>query len=140
MLIAGSSASMDMWDPTVLKQLSANHTVIIFDSRGRGQTSAGTIKNMIMSQFANDTARLRDALNIKKPDDTLGVSFGGFIAQELVLLHPEQVNRLIIYASHCNGKIAVPARPAPFAITPIEQAKIVASYLMIITYGERRCF
>jgi pimeloyl-ACP methyl ester carboxylesterase len=31
LLIAGSGASMDMWDPTVLKQLSANHTVIIFD-------------------------------------------------------------------------------------------------------------
>lgn len=129
LLIAGSGANMDMWDPTVLKQLSANHTVIIFDSRGKGQTSAETIKNMTMSQFANDTAGLIDALGIQKPVDILGVSFGGFIAQEIALLHPEQVDRLIIYASDCSGKIAVPARPAPFAATPIEQAKIVADMI-----------
>jgi len=129
LLIAGSGASMDMWDPTVLKQLSANHTVIIFDNRGKGQTSVGTIKNMTMSQFANDTAGLIDALAIQKPVDVLGVSFGGFIAQELALLHPGQVDRLIIYASDCDGKIAVPARPAPFAATPIEQAKIVADMI-----------
>jgi len=129
LLIAGSGASMDMWDPTVLKLLSINHTVIIFDNRGKGLTSAGTIKNMTMSQFANDTAGLIDALGIRKPVDILGASFGGFIAQELALLHPENVDRLIIYASDCNGKIAVPSRPAPFATTPIEQAKIVADMI-----------
>jgi hypothetical protein len=72
LLIAGSGASMDMWDRTVLKQLSANHTIIIFDNRGKGQISAGTIKNMTMSQFANDAAGLIDALGIKKPVDVLG--------------------------------------------------------------------
>jgi len=82
-----------------------------------------------MSQFANDTAGLIDALKIKKPVDILGASFGGFIAQELALLHPENVDRLIIYASDCNGKIAVPSRPAPFATTPSEQAKIVADMI-----------
>jgi alpha/beta hydrolase fold len=110
LLIAGSGATMDMWDPIVLKQLSANHNVIIFDNRGKGQTSAGTIKNMTMSQFANDTARLIDALGIQKPD-VLGVSLGGFIAQELALLHPEKVDKLIIYASDCSGKVATPSNP-----------------------------
>jgi hypothetical protein len=61
LLIAGSGATMDMWESAVLRQLSANHTVIIFDNRGKGQTSAGTIRNMTMSQFANDTAGLIDA-------------------------------------------------------------------------------
>ena len=129
MLIAGSGASMDMWDPQLLKQLSVNHTVIIFDSRGKGQTSVGTVKNMTMYQFANDTAGLIDALEIKEPVDVLGASFGGFIAQELVLSHPDKVNRLILYASDCSGKIAVPSRPAPFASTPIDQARIVADMI-----------
>jgi pimeloyl-ACP methyl ester carboxylesterase len=124
LLIAGSGATMDMWDPTVLKRLSANHTVIIFDNRGKGQTSVGTIKNMTMSQFANDTAGLIDALGIQKPVDVLGVSLGGFIAQELALLHPEKVDRLIIYSSDCTGKIAVP--PIGRAATAIDQARIVA--------------
>ena len=128
-LIAGSGASMDMWDPHLLKLLSVNHTVIIFDSRGKGQTSVGTVKNMTMYQFANDTAGLIDALKIKEPIDVLGASFGGFIAQELVLSHPDKVNILILYASDCSGKIAVPSRPAPFALTPIDQARIVADMI-----------
>lgn len=128
-LIAGSGASMDMWDPQLLKQLSVNHTVIIFDSRGKGQTSVGTVKNMTMYQFANDTAGLIDALEIKEPVDVLGASLGGFIAQELVLSHPDKVNRLILYASDCNGKIAIPSRPAPFASTPIDQARIIADMI-----------
>ena len=33
---------------------------------------------------------------------------GGFIAQELTLLHPEKVNRLIIHASSCGGKDSLP--------------------------------
>jgi pimeloyl-ACP methyl ester carboxylesterase len=47
LLIAGAGATMDAWDPIVLKQLSANHTVIIFDNRGIGQTSAGTIRSSV---------------------------------------------------------------------------------------------
>jgi pimeloyl-ACP methyl ester carboxylesterase len=139
LLIAGSGATMDMWDPVVLRQLSANHTVIIFDNRGKGQTSAGTIKNMTMSQFANDTAGLIDALGIRKPVDVLGISLGGFIAQELALLHPEKVDRLIIFASNCSGKIATPPAPlaAPLAklanpnsnLTPIDQARIIADLI-----------
>ena len=30
------------------------------------------------------------------------------IAQELALLHPDQVNRLIIHASSCGGKESLP--------------------------------
>jgi pimeloyl-ACP methyl ester carboxylesterase len=75
---------------------------------------------MTMSQFANDTAGLIDALGFKEPIDILGVSFGGFIAQEITLLHPKQVDKLMIYASDCSGKIAVPARipsePPPWNI------------------------
>ena len=59
--------------------------------------SAG-IKAPSIQQFANDTASLIDVLGIKKPVDILGLSMGGFITQELALLHPDKVNRLIIYA------------------------------------------
>jgi pimeloyl-ACP methyl ester carboxylesterase len=56
---------MDLWNPILLRELSSNHTVIIFDNRGMGNATTG---NEIFSigQFANDTAGLLDALNIKK--------------------------------------------------------------------------
>jgi hypothetical protein len=41
LLIPGFSQTMDMWDPVVLDRLSSNHTVIIFDNRGIGKTTAG---------------------------------------------------------------------------------------------------
>ena len=36
LLIQGVGGSMDNWEPSILKELSSNHTVIIFDNRGVG--------------------------------------------------------------------------------------------------------
>jgi pimeloyl-ACP methyl ester carboxylesterase len=38
---------------------------------------------------------------------------GGFIAQELALSHPENVNKLIIFASSCGGKYTIPPQVSP---------------------------
>lgn len=116
LLIPGFSMTTDMWDRIVLDKLSSNHSVIIFDNRGVGNTTAG-IKAPSIQQFANDTAGLIDALGIKKPVDILGLSMGGLIAQELTLLHPEKVNRLIIHASSCGGKESLPPQVSPQVLT-----------------------
>jgi pimeloyl-ACP methyl ester carboxylesterase len=109
-LINGLSATMDMWSPTLLKELSSsNRMVIIFDNRGAGETTAGT-KEFSINQFANDTAGLLDALKIGKAD-ILGSSMGSFIAQELALMNPNRVDNLILYASSCGGKQAIPPSP-----------------------------
>ena len=50
------------------------------------------------------------ALQIQKAD-VLGFSSGLLIAQELTLIHPENVNKLILYASDCGGRESVPASP-----------------------------
>ena len=55
---------MDAWDADFLKGLSSNHTVIVFDSRGIGNSTAGS-KPYSMELLANDTAGLLDALNIR---------------------------------------------------------------------------
>jgi pimeloyl-ACP methyl ester carboxylesterase len=110
LLITGSSQAMDnTWPPNLLRDLSSNHTVIIFNNRGVGNTTTGT-KPFSMIQFANDTAGLLDALNIQKAD-VLAYSMGTFVAQELALLHPEKVNRLILYAASCGGEQAIPESP-----------------------------
>ena len=109
LLISGAELVMDAWSPTVLRDLSSNHTVIIFDNRGVGSTTAGT-KPFSIIQFANDTAGLLDALKIQK-SDVLGFSMGSFIAQQLTLLHPQKVNRLVLYAASCGGKENIPESP-----------------------------
>ena len=105
LLINGYSQSMDNWDPILLERLAFNHTVIIFDNRGIGNTTSGE-KGFSMVQFANDTASLLDVLQIKQAD-ILGYSMGGFIAQELALTHPDRVGKLIIYASICGGNESI---------------------------------
>jgi pimeloyl-ACP methyl ester carboxylesterase len=83
-LITGADATMDMWNPLLLEQLtSANYKVIIFENRGVGESTVGT-KEFSVSQFANDTLGLLDALGISKAD-VLGWSMGGFIAQQLAV-------------------------------------------------------
>ena len=106
LLISGSGLVMDAWDPTILRDLSSNHTVIIFDNRGVGNTTAGD-KPFSIVQFANDTAGLLDTLKIQKAD-VLGFSMASFIAQELALLHPDKVNRLVLYGASCGGKENIP--------------------------------
>ncbi|HEX6379349.1 MAG TPA: alpha/beta hydrolase, partial [Nitrososphaeraceae archaeon] len=87
LLIPGFSMTMDMWDPNVLNRLSSNHTIIVFDNRGIGLTTAGNdSKRFSIPQFANDTAgflaalKLDDGSSNSQPIDILGLSLGGFIA------------------------------------------------------------
>ena len=106
LFISGTSQTKDAWEPTLLSQLAAtNHTVIVFDNRGIGETTVGT-KPFSIEQFANDTAGLLDVLNIEKAD-VFGVSLGTFIAQELTLNYPQKVDRLILHAGYCGGNEAI---------------------------------
>src|SRR5918992_1187908 len=60
LLISGSSSNMNTWQPSILRDLSLNHTVIVFDTRGVGNTTTGS-KPYTIEQLANDTAGLLDA-------------------------------------------------------------------------------
>jgi pimeloyl-ACP methyl ester carboxylesterase len=109
LLFNGASDNMDAWDPSFLKGLSSNHTVIVFDSRGIGNTTAGS-KPYSMQLLANDAAGLLDALNIDKAD-VFGYSLGSFIAQQFTVSYPEKVNGLILVAASCGGKDGVNQPP-----------------------------
>lgn len=104
-LIMGLTANMDWWDPELLDQLSSRYRLLLFDNRGAGRTDAPEGEFSI-EQFANDTAGLMEAVGIDHAN-VLGVSMGGMIAQELVLSHPEKVDKLILCATFCGGEKAV---------------------------------
>ena len=108
-LFNGASDNMDAWDPSFLTALSSNHTVIVFDSRGIGNTTTGS-KPYSMQLLANDTAGLLDALKIPKAD-VMGYSLGSFIAQAFTTSYPEKVNSLILVASTCGGKDGIHQPP-----------------------------
>lgn len=104
--IVGFASTMDGGDPELLAALARRFWVITFDNRGMGETSVGT-QPFTIEQFAEDTTGLMDALGIERAH-VLGISMGGFIAQELALRHPERVEKLVLMASSCGGIDAVP--------------------------------
>jgi pimeloyl-ACP methyl ester carboxylesterase len=109
LLISGASSDMNAWEPSTLRSLSSNHTVIVFDTRGVGNTTTGS-KPYTMQQLANDTAGLLDALKIQKAN-VLGHSLGTYIAQQLTITHPDKVNRLILISASCGRKESIPKPP-----------------------------
>ena len=108
-LHSGASDNMDAWDPALLTKLSSNHTVIIFDSRGIGNTTSGT-EPYTIQLVANDTAGLMNALNIQEAN-VLGYSLGSFITQQFAITHPDKVTSVIIIAGACGGEVSTPQPP-----------------------------
>jgi len=109
LLYNGASDGMDAWDPSLLRILSSNHTVIAFDSRGLANTTIGS-KPYTYQQLATDAAGLLDALKIPKAD-VLGYSLGSYIAQQLTIMYPDKVNTLTLIGSSCGGKDHTPKPP-----------------------------
>jgi pimeloyl-ACP methyl ester carboxylesterase len=138
-LIPGFSMTMDMWDPVMIEKLSTNRTVILFDNRGMGSTVATheDNKNYSIEQLANDTAALVDGLKIGKPVDVLGLSMGGFIAQELALLHSQKVNKLIIFASSCGGNYAIPPQVSPKVMSGMLNGNATLEELLSTLFPEK---
>ncbi len=60
--------------------------------------------------FADDTAQLMESLKIRKAH-VLGVSMGGYIAQELAIQYPEMVRSLILGCTSPGGEKAVLMSP-----------------------------
>jgi proline iminopeptidase len=78
-----------------LNGLVDGHELIYFDQRGNGRSGRPPLSTMTMEQLADDAAALVGRLDLPPPV-VLGHSFGGFVAQELVLRHPASVRALIL--------------------------------------------
>ena len=87
------TTDLTMWDG-LAAALKGSYTVLRYDTRGHGGTSApeGAYS---FGQLVADVTDLLDALKVERTH-FVGLSMGGMIGQYLALLAPQRLNRLVI--------------------------------------------
>jgi pimeloyl-ACP methyl ester carboxylesterase len=92
--------NLDNWDPALVDKLAAERRVIAFDNVGVGGTT-GTTPNTVEA-MAHDAIAFLEALELRQVD-LLGFSIGSFVAQEIALVRPDLLRRVVLASSAPQG-------------------------------------
>jgi pimeloyl-ACP methyl ester carboxylesterase len=96
--------NLDNWDPPLIDALAAHHRVIVFDNVGVGGSSGVTPSTV--AEMARDAITFLDAMELDQVD-LLGFSLGSFVAQEVALIRPAVVRRMVLASSAPEGAIGM---------------------------------
>lgn len=117
------------WQINVLSQM---FKVVTFDPRGISRSSAAYSEQLSIELIADDIAAILDSIDAETAN-ILGISFGGFVAQEFALKYPDRIRKLVLASSSFGGKNHVaPAMPVLAAFASIEgmnSAERIRQYL-----------
>jgi pimeloyl-ACP methyl ester carboxylesterase len=94
------AATLDNWDPRIIDPTAKSRHVIAFDNKGVG-ASSGQVPDSVEA-MADDAYAFIKALGLEKID-IFSFSLGGFIAQALVVKHPELVRKLVLTGTGPKG-------------------------------------
>jgi pimeloyl-ACP methyl ester carboxylesterase len=120
--------NLDNWDPALIDALAHGRRVITFDNQGVA-ASTGTTPSTI-AQMALDAIDFIDALGVGQVD-LLGFSIGSFVAQEIALVRPSTVRKLVLASSAPQGASGMHGW-APEVIGAVGKPKISAEeYLSV---------
>jgi pimeloyl-ACP methyl ester carboxylesterase len=92
--------NLDSWDPALVDRIAGGSEVILLGNRGVGGSTGAVPENV--SDMARDALRFVDALGLKRLD-VLGFSLGGYVAQELALLRPRLIRRVVLAGTAPRG-------------------------------------
>ncbi len=98
------------WSSPETNPLNAHFTVCHYDQRGLGRAVDHRDRPgqpdpdvaYTMADYANDAAALLDHLGWDRVD-VVGTSFGGMVAQNLVVAHPQRIRRLVLACTSAGG-------------------------------------
>jgi pimeloyl-ACP methyl ester carboxylesterase len=92
--------NLDNWDPALIDALASSHHVVTFDNTGVGASSGTTPSDI--TQMAHNAIAFIEAIGHDRVD-VLGFSIGSFVAQELALVRPSLVRKLVLASSAPKG-------------------------------------
>jgi pimeloyl-ACP methyl ester carboxylesterase len=92
--------NLDNWDPALIDALAAARRVITFDNAGVGR-STGTTPDTF-EQMARDAIAFIGAMGLSQVD-LLGFSIGSLVAQQVALVRPAIVRRLVLASGAPQG-------------------------------------
>jgi pimeloyl-ACP methyl ester carboxylesterase len=93
----------------LIDELAAERRVVTFDNRGVGGTT-GTTPNTVEA-MAHDAIAFIEAMGLKQID-LLGFSIGSFVAQEVALIRPDLLRRVVLASSAPQGAAPMRGRDA----------------------------
>jgi 3-oxoadipate enol-lactonase len=103
LLIGGTGGDLRRPETRFAGPLARHFEVLSYDQRGLGQSWKGSEgRPFAMADYADDAARLMEHLGWMDAH-VVGISFGGMVAQELVLRHPGRVRQLILCCTASGG-------------------------------------
>lgn len=97
----GSGATLETAAP-LISYLARSCTVLAHDQRGLGLTSVPP-GPYTMADYAADAAALLDHVGWSSCG-IFGVSFGGMVAQEFAVTHPERVDKMVLFCTSAGGE------------------------------------
>jgi len=92
--------NLDNWDPALVDALAADRRVVTFDNVGVAATTGRTPSTI--EAMARDAIAFLDAMSLERID-LLGFSIGSFVAQEIALIRPDQLRRLVLASAAPQG-------------------------------------
>jgi pimeloyl-ACP methyl ester carboxylesterase len=105
LLIHGLGYARWGWEP-VVEPLARSFDVILFDNRGIGESDAPP-GPYTASELAADALQVLDEAGVERTN-LVGTSLGGMVAQELALVAPERVDKVVLACTTPGGEGAFP--------------------------------
>jgi 3-oxoadipate enol-lactonase len=101
LFISGTGGDLRVKPNVFDSPLAKAFDLMAYDQRGLGRSAKPDV-DYTMADYADDAAALMDAVGWASAR-VVGVSFGGMVAQELVLRHPARVERLVLACTSPGG-------------------------------------
>ncbi len=112
--------------------LARRCTLAAYDQRGLGQSDKPE-GPYTMADYADDAAGLLDVLEWERAS-VIGASFGGMVAQELAIRHPQRVHRLVLACTSPGGELG-----ASYPLHELEGLPDEVRHPRLLQLADTRC-